>query len=698
MDRVGDVAALLRRFAGSWRIVMAAAIGILVVRLALLQEPWNSDDMVYYEHAQLFSEGRHLLQTHLPEHGPHLVLRIGLIAPVALAISFLGYSWLSYYLWPLLFSVLGGIVVATVARRTLPWWAAIGAVALHIVLPFEIRHGTVLFTDLPAAALSLIAVVSLAEMVRRTDRWFRGSFFLTSLAVLVLFWAYLMRANQPVFMVPAIVVLAWQRRGILALAVGAVLFLGLVLIEQSWYSHLGGSFGYRWDSVARSQTYWTHFYPRFDVLDYFLRPFAFALRQQGVVGLGFILLAVPAHVYVLLRSREVVLKAIAATGLAAFVVFNYYVFDVQDGRLVAFVSQHRVLQPFYYSSLLALAAAAAAIWQRFGHRVRDRKRRRFTLAAATAVFAFALLDFFFVSISPRNQVSFAGNRYRLASVAVGDLLASDPSSVAGGTRQATRTLRLFVAEKERHETRWHSLPYDEIAGELTAGTLDVLVRDRGRERSDLAYMPAAAAQSIRNSIREIEDSIVGRYLLAYRDERFDIFSRDDSVGPSELTGCSGLGSATDGWGAGSVYPSDAQVELQGSTIRYRLGEESAYAFSAEMVGFSAPPANRPAFALDPRNTYHIRLNLGLLDGEQANPSVWFLEYDGRGKRTNTSSVQVRDGNATLWVVPDPTSRYYAVALRLSGNGAVRILSCRMHAYRREPAGRSEPSTGSARGG
>lgn len=672
---IRHTSARLQRIGSSWLLVLAAAIGVLGVRFALLQEPWNSDDMVYYQSAQLFSEGRHILQIGLAKSSLALPLRVGLIAPVALAIWLFGFGWQSYYMWPLAFSMVGGIGVAVVAKKALPLWAAVAAVALHIVLPFEIRHGTVLFTDLPAAALSLVAIVVLAEMVTRAESRFRGSFLLASLAALVLFWAYLMRSNQPVFVVPAVVVLALRRRGLGALAAAAALFLALVLLEQLWYIHLGGSFGYRWVSVADAQAYWIQFYPKFDVLGYLVRPFAFALGQHGVVGLMFVILAVPAHVHVLLSSREAVLKAVVAAGLSAFLLFNYYVFDVQDGKLIAFVSQHRILQPFYYSSIVAIPSAAGAGWKHFQRLVRSRRWRQFTLVAAVLAFVFVLVDFLVDSYSPRSQVNFALNPYRRVSDVVSRLLASDPSVVVAGTPQALRTVRLFSEVEGGHDSRWRALPYTSIARELEASTINVLVRDRIREQNDVRFAHERISLQNRQSIQLIEEFLLARYSLAYRDERFAVFSLSEHEGSPEVFGCAGKGSSTNGWKSGSTYPKDAAVDVQNSVVRFMLGRKHAYVMSSKMVGLYAPPLEREAFALDPENTYFVRLTLEAPNPAQANPSIWFLEYDGEGKRTKASKASVQDGNSTLWVTPAPNSRYYALGIRVSGDGDVRILTC-----------------------
>jgi hypothetical protein len=197
----------LRR-AGAWRdpgllIPAALTLGWLVVTVLHLRFPYPSDQLNYFRAAAAFP---HPL---VPATEIHQVTRFGLLIPVRGVMLVFGYSQASYYLIPVLGTLV--LLLGTYALGTLlfsRWVGAAGALVVVAATPM-FSDSTELLPDVLATGLFTVAL-AVAVAIRR-ERLPAGRWTLLALGLLV-GWSYLVREFM-VFVWPLIPILIHRRVG-----------------------------------------------------------------------------------------------------------------------------------------------------------------------------------------------------------------------------------------------------------------------------------------------------------------------------------------------------------------------------------------------------------------------------------------------------------------------------------------------------
>jgi len=197
---------------------LAGIIGFaLLLRLALFQGFHGGDDGTYIFNAHLLARG------HFVPHSNQWDVRIGLIAPLALAIFlFDPHTW-SVALYPLLLSLLSLPLIY--ALGTLLWRRDIGLLAALLLacFPQDIYYATTPYPDLTGAFYGALAVLLALLSKAAAGAGRRNT--LAALCALALVGSYLTRETNLVF-VPICLLATWQngvgdngRRTVIILAI-----------------------------------------------------------------------------------------------------------------------------------------------------------------------------------------------------------------------------------------------------------------------------------------------------------------------------------------------------------------------------------------------------------------------------------------------------------------------------------------------
>jgi hypothetical protein len=474
-------------------IIYACLIAaFIVIRIAVLQEPWNSDDIRYFDMARLLNSGEHVIQRDtLPERIFHADLRFGLLVPIAFLMRISGDNMITYYLLPLLFSVAGFVLMMKITEEVLSWRATVILAILHIVYPFEIRHGSVLLTDLPAAVLTLLYIYYIYKnpVINFEPKKFCWHAFVGSL---LMFWPYLMRDNQPAILFPALVVLFFYRPYRLTVSASLVFFFGWVLLEQWFYVSKGVPIGFRWKMLIIGQQVYKQFLATYSFSQYLLRSFRFIAVDIGWVGLVFFVCAIISHIHGFFISKNPLVRACLAVGLVSYVLFAFYVYGMQNGRLVVMTSAHRFIQLFYYTSILAVGVSLTHLAPWFRARLPNNK----TLGlASVSIFALTVGSFGVAAYAHAGRF-WSGNNDLLATLRALDAerinQAQGPITLTG-TDHSLRVMRLLPKTIGGHALDYRILSHQAVLDGLMKGDIEWFLVDKKREELDLRYVETATA-------------------------------------------------------------------------------------------------------------------------------------------------------------------------------------------------------------
>lgn len=182
-------------------VLLAAAFA--VVQFTYLRPPSSQDGMHYFERAAAWPD--------VPLD--HWSLRVGLLLPVRLLQTLLGYSRAAYYALPL--AAGGLLVLSTYWLGRLLFVPAVG-VAAALLLLFShafLNSSSILLPDHTGAALLTAAVALLVFTASRPEAagWSARRHTLLVLAGLLLGWAYLVR-EYVVFVFPVVAAVFWCYR------------------------------------------------------------------------------------------------------------------------------------------------------------------------------------------------------------------------------------------------------------------------------------------------------------------------------------------------------------------------------------------------------------------------------------------------------------------------------------------------------
>jgi len=216
-------------------VVLVAITGFaLLLRLVLFQGFHGGDDGTYIFDAHLLAQG------HFVPHSNQWDVRIGIIAPLALAILlFDPHTW-SVALYPLLLSLLSLPLIYALGTVLCRGEVGLLAALLLACFPQDIYYATTPYPDLTGAFYGALAVLLALLSKAAKDAGKRG--MLAALCGLTLVGSYLTRETNLVF-VPICLLATWQggvgdngRRLVIILAIVAAAFA----VESIVYRQITG--------------------------------------------------------------------------------------------------------------------------------------------------------------------------------------------------------------------------------------------------------------------------------------------------------------------------------------------------------------------------------------------------------------------------------------------------------------------------
>jgi len=230
------------------------AIGLLL-RIFSFQGCIGSDDLHYAELAHKMATGTFTVKNDFDISR----MRIGLVAPVALAFKFMGISEWAMVIYPFLASLAGIILAFWSGRMFFNDRVGLIAALFMAILPFDARFASTLNTDIPSSLMSTASILLLCAGSRNAS--LSAKFSIGALAGIMMGMAWLTRESAA-FLLPFfgayLLWLAWHMRQNVALLFGAA-FTGMsVFIIEAWiYYNLTGDFMYRFHCIANlAQSAW----------------------------------------------------------------------------------------------------------------------------------------------------------------------------------------------------------------------------------------------------------------------------------------------------------------------------------------------------------------------------------------------------------------------------------------------------------
>jgi len=490
-------------------------------------EPLNSDDLVLFGSMKDAASGNHWLFSSEPLLAghrdalclscsaggmSHQALRIGLL-PVALPVLYwLGPTLTAYYVIPLFFQLLGSVAVWLLIRRYASRGAAWLGFGLLTIMPYELAHASLFLVDLPAAACLLWALWALDTeyLGTRTARGLVAGAFIT--------WAYFLRENTPILLVPGLALLAIRReyrRSVgIALATWAVGF-GL---EQWLYVHKGLGFGYRSRIIARALETYSPQLPVYSFGAFAYRYFASFWRLFGGFPLGalaccFLLGTLGVLGWLLLRQKTDCLRALAACGLATWCIFAYAPFRIEGAQIQALAPPvPRYVQPLLYAGLIAGLISLDRGWQsiRAGAWAHRRRPLGWGLCALLGLLAAAWLVWDVHALKRLRRPNAPLSTALDTLVMVAGEAAARGSLEVWGPPLEIRVLEL-VSAQQTPALRWHEAELPALLERLEREPDTLVVRDPSRELSSQHYLEAEPQRARRQLNQGVDELLWGTH-------------------------------------------------------------------------------------------------------------------------------------------------------------------------------------------
>lgn len=518
-DRWQRVESLLSSRKAQVCLLSFLVIIFTIVRWQQRLEPWNSDDMELFGFFADAASGHHWIFGSSMANGdpvPHAAFRVGLLPATVLAIKVLGATATAYYIVPLAFSVLGFGILYWVNVTSFGALAALIFALIHVVWPFELQHSSVLLTDLPAAALSLLSLCLLDVSARHEQRRRVACAVLGGLAG----WGtYLMRNNGLVLLAPAYLLFALQRTTRWQTAWAAIVVAFGVLGQQAFLVYRGFGWGSDWSSVRVDFAEYADFLPIYTWSNFLARQFSFQVSTFGP-GLNGILAALLVagslilHLALLRFERHQLLRAIAAYGLFAWLVFSFSIYERVPGGVRAMSPVNfRFIQPFTYSSLVAWAWAWCAL------------RKVLTRPLLSAMLPLVLFVFSCVAsvFSLPSTYRHSGTHRLAAVVRAQQSRATEPLRILG-TQWSLQVPRLFCCAAAPQRVDWDTLSIGAIATQLEAGSSAFVLRDVPRELQLARYFAPKERVGYRSEMAQVEARLWHDYTLIYVDAKYALFA------------------------------------------------------------------------------------------------------------------------------------------------------------------------------
>jgi hypothetical protein len=524
-------------------VLLLAALTVAFVSFRWLQrlEPWNSDDMDLFQLSVDAASGRHWLfgfpagVDPALERIPHPAFRIGLLPLTIPAIQALGPSATAYYLVPLLFSLLGFAVLYWLMLSQFGPLVALLFAVIHLAWPFELQHSSVLLTDLPSAALTLLSFCLLDVAARRAGR---AQLLLSMLAGLAAVESHLLRNNAPLLLAPAyLLFLCFRATRKPALWASAVIVLG-VLAQQAFLVYRGLGWGADWRATRADFADYAGFLPIYSWPAFLVRQFGYQLNTfgRGFTGLLAALLvagSLVGHVALLRFERRVLLLALAAFGLFSWLLFSFSIYERVPGGVRAMVPvNYRFLQPFAYSSLMVWAWIWCELRQHLAARRAAAPRpgsaaaTGLPLRLAGAALPLLLLTFSYLASAFHLPTYRSGGTRRLVEAIREQQGHSDTALVIAGGGISLQVPRMFCCAQGARQVEWRALEPGTLATLARSATsaTTLVLRDIPRELGLARYLAPSARQSYRQELSRLEQRLWSDTELAYVDRKYALFA------------------------------------------------------------------------------------------------------------------------------------------------------------------------------
>lgn len=693
-ERPGELAASRRPWL-RWGLLALAAGLFVAFRWWVRSEPLNSDDLTLWSvtrRAAAFDHWLFLADNDLGRINHH-ALRIGLLLVSVPLYWLTGPGPAAFYLTPLVFALVGFLVVWKIMDREVDPWLAAGFALVHLGLFFEVREGTVLLTDLPSAVAMMGALLLVDSLARRPPASRQGLVLQGLLAALPLMLAYLLRANSLVLVAPGLLVLWWARRSRALVAVAGAWVVAGVLAEQLLFVAKGLGFGFRWGVVDRALDGYSPLLPWYTPGELAVRWWTELAADLGtgpgaVFLLALYLAMLVASVALALRTESPLLRAVAVTGLATWAVFSFAPLEWQAGRVHAMAPvNYRYLQPFYYGGLVALCWAVRALAGRLG--VRGRWPTRLAVAALALAGVLATVTHVPHRLHrPDGEV--------LQTVAALDALAAvspAPLEVLGPP-SSLRSMTLFRGSWSRPTVDWEGNSPDELVAELSWRPR-VLVLDELRVRRDLRLGHTEAAGGDVAALEALRASLFRRHVrLDTGGSRYGVYvpyGLAERLGPG-LRPRRPVARLADLGGELQVSrPLEVVAGDDGSlTLAGDVRGGHVYLSNGQPASFDVAPRIGTSFPVESGATVEVLAWLELDPAVEAR--LFLIQYDGE-ERIGDASWSVGDGlfRFTTRVVEGAAVGRLALRFEIPGDGERPIPEIRIREVAVRPGEAPEPS-------
>lgn len=650
-------------------------------------EPLNSDDLRLVQFAADFLAGDHWLRGAGPAASPgHAELRIGILPVLAPAVALLGPGELAYYLVPLLFAVVGFAATWALMHRHLDARLAALFALFHVVHPFELQHASLLLVDLPSAACLVVATLLLGERSLRP----RASLLWAAGSGLFALEAYLLRANSLLLFAPVVLVLAIRRRERLAAAVAAGVLAAGVLGEQLLLMARGLGFGYRWRAVTEAVEGFGRFLPHYTPAEFLTRQLEFLWARfgrglDGALAVSLLLLALAALATMLLAERSAILRAVAASGLCAWLLFAFGFSSWSDGSIHALAPPNfRYFQPFYYAATVGLCwlclrlaaarrparppgeAAAVAGW---------RRPAAWAVAVALVLVAARLST---VHLDER----LAHPEGRLA----GQLAVLDGAAAAAGGRlevaatpSSARVLALFRSESTEPAVSWRLSSLPALLRTATRRDVALLV-DRPRLETDLRYAPRPRRERLTGDLTAMQRRLCSQRTPLGAAGGVALYAAKGSAPRGRVLLAASPRLVDPARGRLRRWALLAPVGIESSrrtglVLRPRRGLSEWSLSTGPEAGLTVPPVPSPRSRLTGGEGYALRICLGEMTGVRA--AAFLIQYDER-RRLETLRQPLWEGDNLLAFRARASARTFRVAINFRVSGGARHPAAVIH--------------------
>lgn len=667
-------------------------LAFIIVRVSLVQAPINSDDVEYFQNANDLAHGTDILKfeglskTTGPIYGR---FRIGMIMPVCLFIKTFGDNIISYYIYPFLFSVLGFFLIIQISKTIFPTIVVFMVAIAHMVYPLEISHSSLLLVDMPAAALTLLYIYYTYKHPLEKRNW-KKLLIYSFTGSIILLWIYLVRTNHIVLLMPCFICFVCYRKYRSTVVMGMMFLIIWILIEQLVYMSKGMPFGYIWRATTIVFANLAYTLPKYSIPDFLLRGFVQMYDEFGLIVLLYYVLSIVFHLYGIMFSRNVLIRALLISGFVIYLAFTFNVYDISDGMIRSLALMHRYVQLFYYSSLIAFAYGINSLVMYLQKKISNLKTVRLTrlskygLNCATLMLFLCLL-IVFSEKSYNMETRLLGNSSeysRLISALNAEMnkVATNRIRVVGCYTNL-RVMKLFPRISTANSVDWNDLSYDDLLITVRGKLSEYVFKDISREDNDKLFTIGEYGEHIGKTINDISLELIDNYHPIYQTSNFVLYKKGSSlreipiVFPNMNLADFNVQRQQISFWSGGINEMTRLSESHGRlNIKCSLPDGAIYIVSND-APFESPPSNKKEYSLDSNTTYMFQLDISKTNGLEV--QFWLMEYD-QEKRIKSSDQVLKNSINMFSFCSGNKSQYFRIAFRLSGVGSITFNDFQMY--------------------